>query len=162
MTEFLVEVRPGREVVYRSTWALREAMRSGEISADSRIFHRVTSQWISITQHPEYRRFLTDAEPAWLQPADAGEPGPAGETAGPPRPPRWTGLSQRLAGLAHRISAAWAGWKQRLAAPSPPPGSRPPAARSKASGQTPPPPPAGDVPRPPDSSPQRDRWTYFP
>jgi hypothetical protein len=166
MSEFLVEVRPGRERIYRSTWALREAMRNGEISADSRIFHRATSQWISITQHPEYRRFLTDGDPAWAQAAEPEGAGPADQPA-TAVPSRWAGFSRQLVQWRGRIAAAWAGWKRRLAAPaspppSAPPASRPPMTRSKPPGQTPAPPTTGEVPHPPDSTRPRDRWTYFP
>ena len=61
MSEYLIEVTPGRELVFRTPWALRAAMREGTITADSRIFHRATARWISITKHPEYRRY--QAEP---------------------------------------------------------------------------------------------------
>jgi len=69
MTEYLVEVTPGREVVYRTALALRAAMRSGEITPDSRVYHRAASRWISIAEHPEYRKFLAERRPPnWLEP----------------------------------------------------------------------------------------------
>jgi hypothetical protein len=63
MSDYLVEVSRGRELLYQTPSALRAAMRSGEISPDSRIFHRTSSTWVSITEHPEYRRFLTNTPP---------------------------------------------------------------------------------------------------
>jgi hypothetical protein len=63
MSEYLVEVTPGRELLYRTPGALRAAMRDGTITADSRIFHRATARWISITKHPEYRRYQADPPP---------------------------------------------------------------------------------------------------
>lgn len=69
MSEFLVEVTPGREVVYPTAAALRAAIRSGEVSWESRIYHRTSARWVSITEHPEYRKFLAERRPAdWLEP----------------------------------------------------------------------------------------------
>ena len=69
MSEYLVEVSPGFEVVYRSPLALRAAMRTGEITSESRVYHRTAARWIPITAHPEYRKFLAERRPAgWLEP----------------------------------------------------------------------------------------------
>ena len=147
---FLVEVTPGRELLYRTTWALREAMRSGEINADSRILHRASSQWISITEHPEYRRFLTDPNPpAWLEPAPPDQPEPP-EPVPAPSGPGW--LAQTL----QRAATSWTEFKRRLSTPRPRP-PRPPAASQPAPPATP-----ADTPHAQDSAPTRDRWTYFP
>jgi hypothetical protein len=148
MSGYLIEVTPGRELLYRTTWALREAMRSGEVTADSRIFHRASSQWISITEHPEYRRFLTDRQPpAWLQPADPVE-------AEPPEPepagPGW------LVEVLQRVTARWTEFKRRLSTP------RRKAPRLRAKTPAAPPETPAEPPRTPDSTPTRDRWTYFP
>lgn len=55
---FLVEIETGREQVYQSVEALAAAIRTGVIGPDSRIFHRASSSWISITLHPEYRKVV--------------------------------------------------------------------------------------------------------
>jgi hypothetical protein len=52
---YLVERRPGNEVLYRSPAELAAAIDSGEVDAQSRIYHRATSTWISITLHPHFR-----------------------------------------------------------------------------------------------------------
>src|ERR687892_2710580 len=62
---FLVEIEAGREALYDSVNALAEAIRRREVSPRSRIFHRASSSWISITLHPEYRKAAAarDSEP---------------------------------------------------------------------------------------------------
>jgi hypothetical protein len=62
---FLVEIEAGREQLYQSPEALVAAIRGGVIGPDSRIYHRASSSWISITLHPEYRKAVTarQAEP---------------------------------------------------------------------------------------------------
>jgi hypothetical protein len=67
--EYLVELTPGREVVYDTPLALRAALRSREITSDSRIYHRRSACWVSIMEHPEYRRLLAERRPPdWLEP----------------------------------------------------------------------------------------------
>jgi hypothetical protein len=56
---YLVELRPGREELYRTGDDLAAAIRSGEVDGHSRIYHRSTSKWISITLHPQYKAILT-------------------------------------------------------------------------------------------------------
>lgn len=69
MSEYLVEVAPGQETVYPTAGALRAAMRDGEIRPEARIYHRAASRWLSIMEHPEYRKFLAERRPAdWLEP----------------------------------------------------------------------------------------------
>ncbi len=53
---FLVEVRPGKEELFRSVDDLAAAIRRDEVDAHSRIYHRTTARWISITLHPIYQR----------------------------------------------------------------------------------------------------------
>jgi len=53
---YLVEIETGREALYDSVDALRVAIRCGEVGPQSRIYHRASSSWISITLHPEFRR----------------------------------------------------------------------------------------------------------
>lgn len=62
---YLIEIEAGREQLFESVEALAAAIRGGVIGPDSRIFHRATSSWISITLHPEYRKAVADhpAEP---------------------------------------------------------------------------------------------------
>jgi hypothetical protein len=60
---FLVEIEAGREQLFQTVDALAAAIRGGMIGPDSRIYHRATSSWISITYHPEYRRAMA-ARPA--------------------------------------------------------------------------------------------------
>ena len=53
---YLVELEAGREELYQSVDALASAIRRGEVGPQSRIFHRASSSWISITVHPAYRK----------------------------------------------------------------------------------------------------------
>jgi hypothetical protein len=64
---YLVEIEAGREQLYQSPEALAAAIHGGVIKPNSRIFHRTSSSWISITFHPEYRKAMA---------ARAGEPLP--------------------------------------------------------------------------------------
>jgi hypothetical protein len=63
---YLVELRPGKEELYRTGDDLAAAIRSGEVDGHSRIYHRSTSKWISITLHPQYKAIVADkpAKPA--------------------------------------------------------------------------------------------------
>jgi len=62
---FLVEIEAGREALYNSVNALAEAIHRGEVGPQSRIFHRASSSWISITLHPEFKKAVAarDSEP---------------------------------------------------------------------------------------------------
>ena len=62
---FLVEIEPGREQLFPSVAALAGAIKAGVIGPDSRIYHRASSSWVSITFHPEYRKAMAarQAEP---------------------------------------------------------------------------------------------------
>jgi transglutaminase-like putative cysteine protease len=53
---FLVEIEAGREALYDSVDALTEAIHRREVGPQSRIFHRASSSWISITLHPEFKK----------------------------------------------------------------------------------------------------------
>jgi hypothetical protein len=55
---YLVELRPGREELYRTSDDLALAIRDGEVDARSRIYHRSTAKWISITLHPQYKAIV--------------------------------------------------------------------------------------------------------
>jgi hypothetical protein len=56
---YLVEIEPGREMLYQSVSALGEATHGGQVGPQSRIFHRTSSSWVSITVHPEYKKAVT-------------------------------------------------------------------------------------------------------
>jgi hypothetical protein len=64
---YLVELRPGKEELYRSGDELAAAIRSGDVDGHSRIYHRATSKWISITLHPQYKAIVA-AKPALPEP----------------------------------------------------------------------------------------------
>lgn len=53
---YLVEIETGREQLYDSVAALASAIRSGDVGSQSRIFHRASSSWVSITVHPEFKK----------------------------------------------------------------------------------------------------------
>lgn len=57
---YLVELRPGKEELYRTGDELAAAIRSGEVDGHSRIYHRATSKWISITLHPQYKAIVAE------------------------------------------------------------------------------------------------------
>lgn len=60
---YLVELRPGKEELYRTTEELAAAIRSGDVDAQSRIYHRATSKWISVTLHPQYKAIVSERTP---------------------------------------------------------------------------------------------------
>jgi hypothetical protein len=55
---YLVELRPGKEELYRTGDDLALAIRDGEVDDRSRIYHRATAKWISITLHPQYKAIM--------------------------------------------------------------------------------------------------------
>jgi hypothetical protein len=57
---YLVELRPGKEELYRSTDELAAAIRNGDVDVHSRIYHRATSKWISVTLHPQYKAIVAE------------------------------------------------------------------------------------------------------
>lgn len=57
---FLVELKSGKEEVYRSVDDFTAAIRRGEVSARSRIYHRAASMWIPVTLHPHFRRIAAE------------------------------------------------------------------------------------------------------
>lgn len=59
---FLVEREPGNVAVYNSTAELSQAIREGAIGPTARIYHRRSSQWLPITEHPSYRQAKAEAE----------------------------------------------------------------------------------------------------
>jgi hypothetical protein len=61
---YLVELRPGKEELYRSGDELAAAIRNGDVDTHSRIYHRATSKWISVTLHPQYKAIISEVRPA--------------------------------------------------------------------------------------------------
>src|SRR5918994_1583697 len=59
---YLVELRPGKEELYRSSDELALAIRNGDVDARSRVYHRATAKWISITLHPQYKAIVAVAK----------------------------------------------------------------------------------------------------
>ena len=59
---YLVELKPGREELYRTGDDLALAIRDGDVDARSRIYHRATAKWISITLHPQYKAIVAGQE----------------------------------------------------------------------------------------------------
>lgn len=57
---YLVELRPGKEELYRTGDELAAAIRSGDVDVHSRIYHRATSKWISVTLHPQYKAIAAE------------------------------------------------------------------------------------------------------
>jgi hypothetical protein len=57
---YLVELRPGKEELYRSGDELAAAIRSGDVDMHSRVYHRATSKWISVTLHPQYKAIVAE------------------------------------------------------------------------------------------------------
>jgi hypothetical protein len=142
---YLVEVTPGRELLYRTPWAFREAMRIGQITAESRIFHRASSRWISITEHPEYRKFVSERA-AFIPPVIKSDP--AGPSAARPAPPADTPqapaaptppISQKAAEIYQRMTSGLTELKRRLETAKPKrsaSAARPVAAKPVASRET--------------------------
>lgn len=61
---YLVELRPGKEELYRTGDELAAAIRNGDVDTHSRIYHRATSKWISVTLHPQYKAIISEARPS--------------------------------------------------------------------------------------------------
>ena len=67
---YLVELRPGKEELYRSGDELAAAIRRGDVDVHSRIYHRATSKWISVTLHPQYKAIVAEKAAEPLPPLD--------------------------------------------------------------------------------------------
>jgi hypothetical protein len=67
---YLVELRPGKEELYRSGDDLAAAIRRGDVDAHSRIYHRATSKWISVTLHPQFKAIIAEKSAAPLPPME--------------------------------------------------------------------------------------------
>jgi hypothetical protein len=64
---YLVELRPGKEELYRTGDELAAAIRNGDVDTHSRIYHRATSKWISVTLHPQYKAIVSEVRPSGPQ-----------------------------------------------------------------------------------------------
>jgi hypothetical protein len=65
---YLVELRPGTEVLYRTVAEFTAAIRCGDVGPQSRIYHRASSTWVPITVHPQYKKATGEPEPVALPP----------------------------------------------------------------------------------------------
>jgi hypothetical protein len=114
MPEYLVEITPGQERIYHTLLALRDAIQAGEMTPESRIYHRAAARWIPITEHPEYRKYLTERRPPnWLEPI----PFDPAQPIEPHQTPH--GLRSLVAKL-ERAGATVRGWLARRPSPSQP------------------------------------------
>ena len=66
---YLVELKPGKEELYRTGDDLALAIRDGDVDARSRIYHRATAKWISITLHPQYKAIVAGQKDETSRPA---------------------------------------------------------------------------------------------
>ena len=66
---YLVELRPGKEELYRTGDELATAIRNGDVDMHSRIYHRATSKWISVTLHPQYKAIVSERPAPPAQPS---------------------------------------------------------------------------------------------
>lgn len=66
---YLVELKPGKESLYRTGDELALAIRDGDVDARSRIYHRATAKWISITLHPQYKAIVAGQSDEPIAPA---------------------------------------------------------------------------------------------
>ena len=136
---YLVELKPGKEELYRTGDELALAIRDGEVDARSRIYHRATAKWISITLHPQYKAIVTGqrdepmarpARKAWgLFPASlSGQPAEMSSDAAPAsenvrhrwKRPMGLGLSSLLLVLGTQLAFSgprppWAGQGRAVA-----------------------------------------------
>ena len=134
---YLVELRPGKEELYRSGDELAAAIRRGDVDVHSRIYHRATSKWISVTLHPQFKAIVAEkaSEPLpplertqWtyltaqsetleaVEPGDGGETGGSGVTPSASRHHPW----RRLFGLGVASVALVLGVQLAFAGPRPP------------------------------------------
>ena len=86
---YLVELKPGKEELYRTGDDLALAIRDGDVDARSRIYHRATAKWISITLHPQYKAIVA---------------GQKDEQISRPTRKAWGLLSASLTGLPEELS----------------------------------------------------------
>ena len=135
---YLVELRPGKEELYRTGDDLAAAIRRGDVDVHSRIYHRATSKWISITLHPQYKAIVAQkaAEPlpplersTWtylnaqsetLAGGELDETGSAGASGGAPVVERATPPWRRLFALSVAGLALLFGVQLAFSGPRPP------------------------------------------
>lgn len=61
---YIVELRPGKEELYRTVDELSAAIRRGDVTWQSRIYHLAALRWISITLHPHFRKIAGERRAA--------------------------------------------------------------------------------------------------
>jgi len=86
---YLVELISGKETIYRSLDEFTDAIRRGEVTAQSRIYHRAASTWIPVTFHPQFRKVSAEQSASFAEPL-------------PPRD--WTFLRTDLAPSAREVA----------------------------------------------------------
>jgi hypothetical protein len=59
---YLVELKSDsdKEEVYHNVEQFTAAIRRGEVSSQSRIYHRAASMWIPVTLHPQFRKIAAE------------------------------------------------------------------------------------------------------
>ncbi len=162
MTEFLVELSPGRELRYRSSLSFRLAIRSSEIPPEARIFHRARRTWLPITAHPVYRGIQSErSAPHWLQPALAADSDERAVPAPPGEPPS---LKRRVASgwtflkaIARKRRTTHRSGPESAAETSDNPGPEP---KQAGPAETPRSEPATTVTSEPSAA-QRRQWTFY-
>ncbi len=137
MAEYLIQLSPEMEWLYRTPSEFRAAIHSGVITPDAQIYHYASGQWLSIRMHPEFRRF---------EEIRAAE--------GPSRRPDWRRRQRRnvlrvIGDLYSRVSTTWISSLRRRQEPA----SLPPVLDPSRD---------ADDPVPLLEGESRDRWTYFP
>jgi hypothetical protein len=107
---YLVELMSGKEAIYRTADEFGDAIRRGDVTAQSRIYHRAASTWISVTFHPQFRKVSAEqaeqsdqfAQPLPLRDwtflrTDLNAPSSAGEVAAPGETAPHEGAPERAA-----------------------------------------------------------------
>ncbi len=64
----LIELETGSQQLFRSQAELDAAIRRGELGPGSRIYHRMSAQWLPVTAYPGFRRNVAKQAPASLPP----------------------------------------------------------------------------------------------
>ena len=57
---YLVELKSGKQEVYRSVDEFTAAIRRSEVSSQCRIYHRASSMWIPVNLHPQFRKVAAE------------------------------------------------------------------------------------------------------
>jgi hypothetical protein len=57
---YLVELKSGKQEVYRSADEFTAAIRRSEVTSQCRIYHRASSRWIPVNLHPLFRKVAAE------------------------------------------------------------------------------------------------------